>query len=74
MNTDREQEDVQPRPAVGRYAEILESFGAREKSAAESIAHLVSLGFHEGQARNAVYRFRQRYVRRAESSDSRRGA
>ena len=56
------------RPSLGSYSEMLESFGAREKTAAESVAHLVSLGFQEGQARNAVYRFRQKFLRPRQSN------
>jgi len=56
--------------AIGRYAEILEAFGAREKPPAESVAHLVSLGYRRGQARNAVYRFRQRRPEHAETRNT----
>lgn len=48
------------RSRQARYDEILRAFGAGTRSGAECIQHLESLGFTRGQARNALYRFRQR--------------
>jgi hypothetical protein len=41
------------------YSEILDAFGGRARSAADCTRHLVSLGFSQGQARNAVFRYRR---------------
>jgi hypothetical protein len=66
-NSSKDQRDA----STGRYSDVLDSFGAREKSTAECIAYLVSCGFRKGQARNAVYRFRQLHGVTENSSDHR---
>lgn len=43
------------------YERILQEFGALKRDARECVSHLMGLGFSKGQARNAVYRFRQRH-------------
>lgn len=43
------------------YERILSQFGATKRATAECVNHLLSLGFSRGQARSAVYRFRQRH-------------
>jgi hypothetical protein len=47
-------------PRQDRYEELLSDFGAANRSGAECIQHLQSLGYTRGQARNAVYRYRMR--------------
>lgn len=49
-----------PRPSQEAYERILADYGAEARSSAESVDHLVRLGYSKGQARSAVYRFRQR--------------
>ena len=43
------------------YERILSEFGASHRSGGECVKHLESLGFSSGQARSAVYRYRQRH-------------
>ncbi len=59
---DRQNEnDGQPRGSREReYEKVLRDFGAQSRTNAECIQHLVSLGYTAGQARNALYRYRQR--------------
>jgi hypothetical protein len=42
------------------YERLLSAFNAAAKPNGECVAYLVSLGFTQGQARNAVYRYRTR--------------
>src|SRR5579859_3633225 len=42
------------------YDQILAQFGAESKPRNSAVEYLLSLGFSKGQARNAVYRFRQK--------------
>ena len=46
------------KPDRASYKVLLDSFGAANRSVAESVAYLKSLGYSQGQARNAVYRYR----------------
>lgn len=50
----------QGRTRASNYVAMLTEFWATNKTSKELIAYLESLGFSHGQARNAVYRFRQR--------------
>lgn len=56
----------QASPEVGRrgsgkdYQRLLEAFGGASKPNAECLTFLLSQGYTRGQARNALYRFRQR--------------
>lgn len=47
------------RGTAERYVELLDAFGAGERSARECVRFLEEKGFSRGQARNAVYRYRQ---------------
>ena len=40
------------------YNEILDRLGEANKSARECVEHLIALGYSQGQARNATYRYR----------------
>ena len=42
------------------YEHILEAFEAAKRPTQESVRHLMALGFSLGQARSAVYRYRER--------------
>lgn len=60
----REFVDTSSKQTVSRkagYEEILADFHAAERTRSECVSHLTSLGFSRGQARNAVYRYRQRH-------------
>ena len=61
---DGERNDA-PRGATGKaaahYSALLEAFGAPKKSASECVRYLESQGLTRGQARNAVYRYRQQH-------------
>jgi hypothetical protein len=46
---------------AGDYEVLLEQFNARAQKPADCVKHLVSLGFRTGQARSAVYRYRERH-------------
>lgn len=52
---------VQKKASQEHYERILNDFTAANRSGPEAVAHLVSLGFSSGQAKSAVYRFRQRH-------------
>lgn len=81
---DGEREDA-PRGVTGKaaahYSALLDAFGAPKKSARECVAYLESQGLTRGQARNAVYRYRQqrglaqpRPGRRADRADGANGS
>ncbi len=42
------------------YERLLDEFGAGQRTTSDCVNHLVSMGYSKGQARSAVYRFRQR--------------
>lgn len=46
---------------AARYVELLDAFGAPGRPARECVRHLEEKGFSRGQARNAVYRYRQQH-------------
>jgi hypothetical protein len=43
------------------YERLLNEFGAKGRSNPECIQYLVSVGLTDGQARNAIYRYRVRH-------------
>lgn len=43
------------------YERLLEAFSARERPSSDCVRYLCSLGFTNGQARSAVFRYRQRH-------------
>ncbi len=50
-----------PRGREEDYERILEAFEAAGRPTGESVRHLMGLGFSTGQARSAVYRYRERH-------------
>jgi hypothetical protein len=64
MSADEEhgEPDAAPRAAgaaKARYAALLDAFGATDRRPSECVRHLEAQGLTHGQARNAVYRYRQ---------------
>jgi len=60
MHADETQQQEAKLDRTTNYDRLLTEFGAGNRSGSEAIAYLESLGYSRSQARNAVYRFRQR--------------
>lgn len=72
---DRDQApEVPDKTPAGDYVGLLDAFGAAERTPQECALYLQRSGFSAGQARNAVYRYRQQrglLRKRAEVDESR---
>lgn len=71
-----EQAGVDPAAQRGRdadYRRLLEEFGAEHRPARECVKFLLSQGYSSGQARNAVYRFKERSRRQQGAREGPRG-